>query len=113
MINIQEDLSAELKEYLNGNNHSMQISRKEAEERGGIPIFRDFTFEMNELRFFDDKYSLFGDCSLKVEQAFSGLFFENQIVAFTPYTVSKLPIAFGLSFRIETLVVQAKQREWF
>lgn len=102
---LQKDLSVELEAYLKDNNPSMQISKEEAKERRAIPVFREFTFETHDLKLHWDKYSFFGECSLRIEQVFSALFLEYQVSGFTPYKVTQMPITFGLSFKVETMVV--------
>jgi len=105
---LSNDLSAELEAYLKDNNPSMQLSLEEALERGAIPVFREFTFETMDLKQHSDKYSFFGECSLRIEQVFSALFLEYEVRGFTPYKVTQMPITFGLSFKVETMLVIEK-----
>lgn len=115
MINNQEDLSSELEDYLSDVNLSMLISEEEAIERGAIPVTRQFTFENNLYGWYykGDKYSYFGNCLLTIEEAFSSMFFENKIIAYTGYKVTQLDTTFGITFKIDTLLVQAKDSEWY
>lgn len=105
------DLSAELQEYIRDNNRSLQITEKEALKRNAIPVSREFTFEHRIVNMYSQKYSFFGQCSLTIEEAFSHMIVEYNIVGFTPYKVTQLPTTFGIKFKIDTLVVQAEKKK--
>lgn len=112
MIDLQKDWSAELEDYMKDSNASTRISVEDAKNRGGILVSREFTMETQEIEISADKYGVFGGFCLMIEDAFSSLIYHHKIVAFTGYQISSVPTVFGLTFRVETFVVQAKEGEW-
>ena len=100
-----KDLATELEAYLKDNNPSMQISMEEAIKQKAVPVVREFTFETFDLKQYHDQYSFFGECSLRIEHAYSLLFLEYKVKGFTPYKVTQLPISYGIAFKIETFIV--------
>lgn len=106
------DLSAELEDYMKDSKASERISKAEALQRGGVSVSRVFTMETQEVENSGDKYAMFGGFALMIEDAFSSMFYHHKIVAFTGYKISAVPTVFGVTYRAETIVVQAKDGDW-
>jgi hypothetical protein len=102
-----------LEEYLSDSNPSKQISLKEAIELKALPLSREFTYGVSDIRYADgDIYSFYGNCAVDIENVFSDLFLEHRIVGFVPYKVTQIETTFGIKFKVDTMVVIASEREW-
>jgi hypothetical protein len=112
-LNVKDpQLLVELEKYMDESEYG-KISLEEAQNRGAISVFRDFTVETQDLELMDDKYNFFGHCSIEIQNVFSSMYVGNKIMYHTPYKITPISATFGISFRVETFVVQATDEEWY